>query len=213
MLGYVELPKNSSAKFSPSITRSRLSTAFFLQWHSNRPACRTNVSDVHVLCTCPDTGGNNCTNPDSALIMNCAKTNQINNNHNLCSQFSAHLEVDPASCQPQCPSSMAPINSCPSLSVTTSTSTIQYSPPNITSPLTFQSTSIIHDSLSTTSTISYSSTSMSFDLLTSMFPYASPSPTSLYCPPDPPWPRTQAGCDAPLNRTCHYGIYKGQFNF
>ena len=102
-----------------------------------------------------------------------------------------------------------------------------------TSSLMF--TSIFHDSSSTIMTLTteylsasatqYSSSAfVSSDMFSSSFPLisptplessqpisASPSPTSLNCPLDPPWPQTLAGHNA--TNTCHKGLFNGQFDF
>uniref|UniRef100_A0A1X7T6C4 Uncharacterized protein n=1 Tax=Amphimedon queenslandica TaxID=400682 RepID=A0A1X7T6C4_AMPQE len=94
------------------------------------------------------------------------------------------------------------ISPSPSLTVE-STATIDLSPAIVTLTTQYSSTPMTHDSSSVVvSSFDDFPSSSSADLIS-----PSPSPTSLYCLPDPPWPLTPAGCDAPLNSTCQYGLF------
>uniref|UniRef100_A0A1X7SQH5 Uncharacterized protein n=1 Tax=Amphimedon queenslandica TaxID=400682 RepID=A0A1X7SQH5_AMPQE len=209
-----EIPQNGIVEFNPVHNGSN-TDGLFLQWYTNQSACGMNVSDVHVHCENAQQA-THCMNyySESAGTISCLKTNL-----NLCSSCSISQGTPATRCYTHSANSICPTIT-QNLSSSFSALNTQYSQSNI--PLTVESTATIDSSPAiVTSTTQYSSTSMTHDsssVVASPFDdfssssfadlfSPSPSPTSLYCPPDPLWPLTPAGCDAPLNRTCHYGLF------
>ena len=209
-LGSAEIPQNAIVKFN--FVHDGLNTAelMFLQWHTNQSACSMNVYDVSVQCGnrsithCMGNSG------PTTITSGCLKTNSDFCVESLCLDL-----IDASSCHTHSVNSICPT---PTMSPSFSATDTQYS--QSYTPLTSQSTATIVSSPAiVTSTTRYSSTSMtrdssvdfsssSTDLISS-----SPSPTSLYCLPDPPWPLTPAGYNASLNSTCQYGLFNGKFYY
>ena len=205
-LGSAEIPQNAIVTFNPVHDGLNIDELTFLQWHTNQSACGMNVYDVSVQCENTELR-THCMRSPAAGTTSCLETHV---------KFCFECSIIDAPSDSSCHAHSAN-NVCPTITPSFSASNTQYSQSNI--PLTFESTATIVSSPAiVTSTTQYSSTSMTHDSPSVDFSSSSsadlispsPSPTSLYCPPDdPPWPLTPAGYDASLNSTCHYGLFNG----
>ena len=228
-LGSAEIPQNASLKFNPSVPRSQLVNTI-LYWYTDG-ACDINVSDVHISCDIDESSQTESTH--------CNKSNAAT--HGIkCARIYLNGIDDCSSCtifeeaQGMCSVQSSNHNKeCPLMATRSIISSIFMTSTSTTSSLMFAS--MFHDSSSTVMTLTteylsasatqYSSSAfVSSDMFSSSFPLisptplessqpisASPSPTSLNCPLDPPWPQTLAGYNA--TNTCHKRLFNGQFDF
>ena len=232
-LGSAEIPQNASAKFNPSVSQNQLGP--ILHWYTNESACNINVSDVHIPCDIDGSSQTETTrcNKSSAFTdeMNCARVVGIDFNSNcdslqciIAAPAEGMCSVQPFS-NTEC--GMATIISSVFMTSTSATSLMLFHDSSSTI-MTLKT-----EYLSASATQYLSSGFVSSDMYSSFFPIilptpldssqlistflssqpisASPTPTSLNCPLDPPWLPTLAGYNA--TNTCHKGLFNGQFDF